>query len=152
MAIEQSVLANNQNTRERLETLVTRLTDEELGRPLGDGRTIATILGHVAFWDQRTLILLRRWLAGKADPSSSDQEPEDVHWLNDAVHAFHLLIPPRQLAHFARSTAREVDGLVEAVPSDLVRAIQAVGNPISLNRGAHRGEHLDEIERFLTAS
>ena len=151
MAVEQAVLDNNQGTLERLESLVASLDDETLRRPLGDGRTVATILGHMAFWDQRTLILLRRWLTGNAVPSTSDQEPEDPHWLNDAIHAFHLLIPPRQLAHFALSTAREVDGLVEAVPSNLVRAIQAAGNPIGLNRGLHRGEHLDEIESLLNA-
>ncbi len=152
MAVEQTVLANNQRTRERLESIIARLDDEELARTLGDGRTIATILGHMAFWDQRTLILLRRWLEGTTVPSSSDDEPEDIDWINDAAHAFLLLIPSGQLARFAIDTAREIDRLVEEVPSDLVTAIQAAGNPIGLNRGLHRGEHLDEIERFVNAS
>ena len=49
MPVEQSVIANNTATRERLRTLVAHVSDEELARPLGDGRTIASILGHVAF-------------------------------------------------------------------------------------------------------
>ncbi len=114
-------------------------------------RQLHRILGHVASWDRRTLVMLRRWLDGNAVPSPSDAEPEDVDWINDAAHGFLLLIPPRQLAEYALNTAREIDGLVEEVPSDLVTAIRAAGNPIGVDRGAHRGEHLDEIEGFLNA-
>ncbi len=60
MSVDPSVIAENTATRERLRALVPRIDDEELARPLGDGRTIATILGHVAFWDQRVLVLLER--------------------------------------------------------------------------------------------
>jgi hypothetical protein len=142
MSVEQEILRSNRETRERLEALVARLDDEGLARSPGDGRTVATILGHIAFWDQRTLILLR--------PSPADEEPEDVDWLNDAAQAFLLLVPPRELARFAVETAREVDGVVEGVPAELVRAIEEAGNPITLDRGNHRGEHLDELEAFLS--
>jgi hypothetical protein len=149
MGVEQRVLTSNRETRERLESLVARLEDEEFTRTLGDGRTVATILGHIAFWDQRTLILLRRWLEGDSTPSPADVEPEDVDWINDAAEGFLLLVPPRELARFTLETAREVDGVVEGVPAELVAAIEAAGHPISLDRGNHRGEHLDELEAFL---
>jgi hypothetical protein len=152
MGIEQRVLASNRETRERLESLVAHLEDEEFARTLGDGRTVATILGHIAFWDQRTLILLRRWLEGDSAPSPADAEPEDVDWINDAVQGFLLLVPPRELARFTVETAREVDRVVEGVTAELVVAIGAAGHPISLDRGNHRGEHLDELEMVLDAS
>jgi hypothetical protein len=152
MDVERGVLASNRETRERLESLVARLDDDELARSAGDGRTIATILGHIAFWDQRTLILLRRWLEGGSTPSPADDEPEDIDWINDAAHGFLLLVPPRELARFALETAREVDGVVEGIPSELVAAIESAGSPINLDRGNHRGEHLDELEAFLGAS
>ncbi len=72
-----------------------------------------------------------------------------MHWLNDAVQAFFLAMTPRVLAQLALRTAEEVDRQVEHVAPELVAAIQAAGDPISLARFSHRGEHLDEIEYLL---
>ena len=72
MSVDSSVIIKNTATRERLQALLAHIDDEELARPLGDGRTIATILGHVAFWDQRILVLLERWSRGDVQPSPAD--------------------------------------------------------------------------------
>ncbi|HYN88416.1 MAG TPA: DinB family protein [Ardenticatenaceae bacterium] len=152
MSLDQSVIAENNATRERLRALVARLSDEALARPLGDGRTIATILGHIAFWDRRVLVLLDHWTRGDAQPSPADAEPEDVDWINDAVQGFLLAMSPRDLAQFALRTAEEVDSQVARVSPELVAAIRAVGEPIALARFYHRGEHLDEIEQLLNES
>ena len=149
MSVDQSVIDQNTATRERLRAVVVRVGDAELARPLGDGRTIATILGHVAFWDQRVLVLLERWRRGDAHPTPADAEPEDVDWINDATHTFLLAIPPRELAQLALRTAEEVDRQVEHVSPELVAAIHNAGDPIGLARFYHRGEHLDEIEQLL---
>ncbi len=149
MFVDSVVIATNTATRERLRAVLARIDDEELARPLGDGRTIATILGHVAFWDQRILVLLERWSRGDVQPSSADTEPEDVDWINDAAQTFFLAMAPRALAHLALQTAEQVDHQVEHVSPELVAAIHAAGEPISLARFHHRGEHLDEIESLL---
>ena len=149
MPVDHAMIANNTATRERLRALVARVSDEELAQPLGDGRTIASILGHVAFWDRRVLVLVERWTRGDAQPSPADTEPEDVDWINDAADGFFLQMTPRDLAHFALRTAEDVDRQVERVTPELVAAIRAAGEPISLARFHHRGEHLDEIERLL---
>ena len=149
MSVDQSVIAQNTATRERLRALVARVSDAELARPLDDGRTIASILGHVAFWDRRVLVLLERWTRGDTQPAPADAEPEDVDWINDAAHAFLLAITPRELAELALRTAEEVDRQVERVSPELVAAIRAAGEPIGLGRFHHRGEHLDEIEQLL---
>jgi uncharacterized damage-inducible protein DinB len=148
MALDPSVIAENTATRERLRAVLAHIDDEDLARPLGDGRTIATILGHVAFWDQRILVLLEHW-SRDMPPSPADSEPEDVDWINDAAQPFFLAMAPRVLADLALHTAEQVDHQVEQVSPDLVAAIQAAGDPISLARFDHRGEHLDEIERLL---
>lgn len=152
MSAEPSVIAENTATRERLRALLAHINDEELARPFGDGRTIATILGHIAFWDQRILVLLERWSRGDVQPSPADTEPENVDWINDAAQPFFLAMPPRVLAQLALHTAEQVDHQVEHVSPGLVAAIYAAGDPISLARFSHRDEHLDEIERLLQMS
>ncbi len=151
MSVDPSVIAENTATRERLRALLAHIDDDELARPHGDGRTIATILGHVAFWDQRILVLLEQWSRGDVQPSPADCEPENVDWINDAAQPFFLAMAPRDLAHLALRTAEEVDRQVERVAPELVAAIRAAGDPISLARFHHRGEHLDEIEHLLNA-
>ncbi len=152
MSVDQAVIAQNTATRERLRALVARLSDAELAHPIGDGRTIASILGHVAFWDRRVLVLLERWTRGDVHPSPADAEPDDVDWINDAAQAFLLAIPPRELAQLALQTAEDVDRQVERLAPELVAAIRTAGEPISLARFHHRGEHLDELEQLRTGS
>ena len=57
--MDRPFVADNAQERERLISLVARLTDEELSLPLGNGWTIAVALAHLAFWDQRSLFLMR---------------------------------------------------------------------------------------------
>jgi hypothetical protein len=59
--MDRPFVAENTKERERLISLVGRLTDEELGLPLGDDWTIAVALAHLSFWDQRSLFLMRKW-------------------------------------------------------------------------------------------
>jgi hypothetical protein len=53
--MERPFVAENAKERERLRSLVERLTDKELSLPLGNGWTIAVALAHLSFWDQRIL-------------------------------------------------------------------------------------------------
>jgi DinB family protein len=147
MAHALSYVAENDAQRERLRALVERLTDAELARPLPAGWTIASVLGHLAFWDQRALVLLERWEQSGVAPRSADEA--DVDWINDAAKPLCLALPPRAAAHVALATAEAVDRKVEALRPDLARAATAPGSPVSLVRAEHRREHLDEIERAL---
>jgi len=149
MAVDRSYIAQNADQRDRLRALVDRLTDEELRRPLSAGWTVAGVLAHVAFWDQRVLVLLERWErdgSGSAPPAIN---PGDIDWINDTAKALCLALPPRVAAELALATAEAVDRKVAALPDHLVAANAAAGAPINLLRAAHRREHLDEIERAL---
>ena len=55
----------NKAELEHLRKVVDRLTDEQIARPAGgDGWTVGALLGHIAFWDQRAIVLMERWKAG----------------------------------------------------------------------------------------
>jgi len=150
MAGDRSYIVHNNAERERLRALVDRLSDEELSRRLSVGWTIAGVLAHLAFWDQRILVLIERWERGGPGSAPRPINREDVDWINDAVKALCLALPPRAAARLAIATAETVDRKLEALSSDLIAANVAAGNPINLLRAEHRREHLDEIERALT--
>lgn len=149
MAVDRSYIVHNKAERERLRALVDRLSDAELSRRLSAGWTIAGVLAHLAFWDQRILVLVERWERGGPGSAPRPINREDVDWINDAAKALCLALPPRAAARLAIATAEAVDQKVEALSADLIAENAAAGNPINLLRAEHRREHLDEIERAL---
>jgi hypothetical protein len=150
MAGDRAHVAENDAERERLRSLVARLSNDELSRPLPAGWTVAAMLAHIGFWDARAIALLDKWGRGVA-PSAADYEPEDVDWLNDAAKPLCLALPPRDAAQLALRLAEEADGNVAALSDEQLAAIRAAGSPFNLSRAAHRKEHLDDIERALNA-
>src|SRR5256714_15527645 len=58
MAPDRSYIAENDRERRRLEALVGKLDDAALGRPMPDGWTVAGVLAHLAFWDQRIVTFI----------------------------------------------------------------------------------------------
>jgi hypothetical protein len=146
MAVDRSYVAKNDVERARLTRFVDKCSDADLARALPAGWTVAAVLGHVAFWDQRILTLIDAWDRGTA-PSSI--RGEDVDWTNDAGKPFLLALPPRKLAQMAVAIADAVDRRVAGLSDDRVAKNAAAGSPLSLDRAAHRKEHLDEIERVL---
>src|SRR5262249_22619036 len=80
---DRSHVAQNDAERQRLSALVARLSDQELARPLPAGWTVATVLGHVAFWDQRVIEIIAAWRrAGVGAPLPALAEA-NVDWIND---------------------------------------------------------------------
>ena len=151
LSAERPYVAVNDAERERLRSLVTGLSDEELRRGMPAGWTVAGVLAHIGFWDARILYLLDRWEGG-TDPSEVDHEPEDVDWVNDSAKPLCLALPPRDAARLALRLAEETDRRVEALDEKMLAKIEAGGNPINLSRAEHRKEHLDEVEHALRRS
>jgi len=58
MSTDRTYVIQNDAERIRLRSLVARLSDADLARPMPAGWTVAAILAHLAFWDQRILVLL----------------------------------------------------------------------------------------------
>jgi len=144
-----SYIDANAKGRERLWTLVNELTDKELTLQAGDGWTIAAMLAHLAFWDYRVLVLIRRWKQVGIGPS-----PIDIDGVNDAMKPLCLAIPPREAARLAVNAAEAVDAELANLPEDLKSGIHRLvqEGKFRLNRSIHRNEHLDQIERILAES
>ncbi len=145
--MDRPYVAENTKERERLSALVRRLTDEELSLPLGDGWTIAVGLAHLSFWDQRSLILVRKWKkSGVVEPS-----PIDIDVTNDSLLSIWLAIPPRAAANLAVSSAEEIDRELEEASSELIAKIESLGEKFRLYRSIHRKLHVDQIVNLLNS-
>ena len=143
--MERPFIAENTKERERLISLVERLTDEELSLPLGDDWTVAVALAHLAFWDQRSLFLLRKWKkTGVAEPS-----PIDIDVTNDSLLSTWLTLPPRAAANLAVTSAEEIDRELEASPAELIAKIEILGEKYRLYRSIHRKLHVDQIVNLI---
>lgn len=70
-------VAENDAERERLRSLVTRMSDEELSRPMPEGWTVAAVLAHVGFWDARAIYFLDKW-GPSGEPSTYEAEDTDA--------------------------------------------------------------------------
>jgi hypothetical protein len=149
MAADRSHVAENDAQRERLRSLVARMSDEELRRPMPAGWTVAAQLAHVGFWDARAIFALGKWGQG-IEPSPGDYEPEDVAWINDSAKPLCLALPPREAAQLALRLADEADRKIAALSDEMAAKIRVVG-PFNISRAEHRREHLDDIERALRA-
>ena len=144
MSADRSYVAKNDAERARLKALVARASDADLAKPMPAGWTVAGVLGHLAFWDQRILTLLEAWeRTGVAPPL---ENAADVDWINDAGKPFLLALPPRKAAEMAVAIAEAVDKKVAQLSGDLVARNVKAGTPLNLSRADHRKEHLDEIE------
>jgi hypothetical protein len=142
----RAYVEENEKQRERLRGLVALLTDQDLASPLYEGWTLAAILAHMAFWDYRALLLLRKWKQEGVNPS-----PADVHLLNDAMRSLLNAIPPRRAAEFAVEAAVAVDTEIENLDPGLLSQIEVNPSVLRLDRGHHRRAHIDQIESALKA-
>ncbi|MBA2265872.1 MAG: DinB family protein [Chloroflexi bacterium] len=148
MADDRSYIDANTRERERMRTLVEGLDDDVLTAPVNEYWTVAGVLGHVAYWDIRVLVLAERidrgepWAPGDAEP--------DGDWLNDSTRPLIHAIAPREAAQFALRIAEQCDALVAELPLDRMLPRDS-DSPIWPGRSDHRAEHLDEIEVALRA-
>lgn len=142
--MDRPFIVENQNERERLRKLIEQISDHELNRPIWGGWTIAAALAHLAFWDQRALVLMKKWKEKGVSSSPSD---DDV--TNDSILPLCLAIPPRAAARLAVSAAEAIDLELENASDDFLRDIGKLGERFRLYRSDHRKVHLDQIEGLL---
>jgi hypothetical protein len=147
---QDAYVERNRTELERLRALVTGLSDDELARPVNESWSVAGVLGHITFWDGRALFLVEKLLRGEPF-TSSDEEPEDVDWINDAARPLIHAIPPRQAADLALSVAEAIDERLASLDPELLRKTWPSDqtSPLNASRADHRSEHLDEIEASL---
>jgi uncharacterized damage-inducible protein DinB len=146
MTDDRPYIGANRHQLDRLRALVERLDDATLSSLVNEFWTVAGVLGHMAYWDSRFMVLADKvdrgepWVPGDAEP--------DGDWLNDSTRPLIHAIAPRAAAELAVRTAEECDALAARLPLDRLWPDDP-DSPINPARGEHRGEHLDEIEAVL---
>ena len=134
----------NEKARNKLVSLANNITDTDLSKDAGGGWTLGVIFAHIAFWDQRTIILLRRWKKTVVSTSLVD-----IEVINESLTPFLNAIPPRIAVSIALSTAETLSREIESLNDELVNAIDALGDKMRLNRYIHWQMHIEQIERII---
>ena len=138
----------NAESRRRLAELTRRLSAEDLARSTDYGWTVAALLAHLAFWDQRVLVILKRWREEGFDPS-----PIDAMAVNDSLRVICHALEPRTAIDLCLTSAEAVDAALEALTPELTRQMEehaaAAQTQFRMNRALHRDGHLDDIEKLL---
>jgi uncharacterized damage-inducible protein DinB len=149
MATDRTYVQTNREALDRLRALVERASDEDLARPMGDGWTVAGVLGHMAFWDLRIVTALERWGPDGSGPFPTYHD-DAVDWINDAAKPIISALEPQAAARVAIEAATAADGAVANMSDELLEKNAATGGYINQDRADHRLEHLDEIEARLS--
>lgn len=144
--MESSYVDRNRASQERLRALVGRLSDDELMRELPDGWSVADTLAHLAFYDRRAAILLRRFADEGVFAS-----PYDYDTINEALPHLTRRIPPRAVAAEVLAAAEAADEAAARTPEALLSEIRNMGQ-VKLDRSEHRESHLGDIEALLGTS
>lgn len=134
----------NEQSRQRLQAVIERLSDAQLSTPMSNDWTPAAYLAHVAFFDRRALELARRFTSA----NEVRESPIDVHVINDALLPQWRLIDPRAAVQEAVAAAEATDAAIAGLAPDVVERVQAL-DAFALNRANHRNLHLDEIEALF---
>lgn len=145
--MDRSFVQENARELARLKALVTGLSDRQLAVMVNEYWSVAGVLGHMAFWDGRQLFLAGKLSRGEPFTSSED-EPENVDWINDSTRPLIHAVAPRAMAELAAAIAEETDELVASLPLEVVTRLDEQ-SPVNPARWHHRREHLDEIEAAL---
>jgi hypothetical protein len=61
----------------------------------------------MAFWDQRSALLLERWQRDGVTPPPDDEA--NIDWINDATKPLFLAVVPRRAAEIAIASAEAAD-------------------------------------------
>jgi hypothetical protein len=148
--MDRGYIERNEASMTRLRMLLARLTDEDLGRRVGDW-TVAMSLAHVAFWDRLGHL---RWLetvaSGRDLPVSVGVPLQDL--INDtSLDLWSRSLDVAGIRLFVVEAAEAFDAHVAALPDHLVEAVQAAELPRMLDRSIHRLGHLEPIEAAFPA-
>jgi hypothetical protein len=134
----------NDVSRQKLETFISSLSAQDFTKTNAHGWTVAALLAHLAFWDQRMLVLLRRW-----QQQGVDESPVDPDMINDSLRPLCLSLEPRTAVDLCVASAQETDAALAAISPDLYEAIRSSSNHYRFDRSLHRNDHLGEIARTL---
>ena len=139
--------AKNAEWRGKLLALTDRVADADMARAVGgNGWTIGGLLGHLAFWDQRALVLLQKWIKEGITSSAID-----IDVVNESMRQFLSAVPPAEVRRLVKETAMAIDAAIAGLEPGFLARVEADGKPVRLDRGAHREHHMAQIQKALGA-
>jgi hypothetical protein len=144
MSVDRSFIEANRRSLDRIRMFVEAATDDDLRTEMPAGWTVAAVLGHLAFWDQRVQVVLDMSEEGMRPPPYDEAS---VDWINDTAKRFLLAIEPRAIARLAVDIATRTDERVAHLSDELRE--EATQLWFTERRCDDRNEHLDEIEQAL---
>jgi hypothetical protein len=147
MPTDRSYVEANRASLERMRAFVDGATDDDLRTPMPAGWTVAAVLGHLAFWDQRVNVVLDMVEEGVKPPPYDEGS---VDWINDTGKRFLLAMEPREVARLAVQIAEATDDRIARLPDDELE--EATSLWFTQERWRDRTEHLDEIEQALAGA
>ena len=139
---------HGQHNREGLERLrrLTSLSDAELAKDTGDGWTVATVLGHMAFFDR---LLLLRWDTYEKDWVFAELTPNHFDLINYAGAGDWSSLPPRNAAARCIEAAERAVERIDALPEGAVAVARETNRLALLERMLHWYPHLEQIQSAI---
>jgi hypothetical protein len=138
------LIEENAASRQKLAALANGLSDEDLSLTTSYGWSVAALFGHLAWWDQRVLVLLRRWKEHGLDDS-----PVDSQMINDALRPLCHALDPRTAVSLCLASAEETDAEIAGTTEDLIAEIEASPTHFRFNRALHRYDHIKDVEALI---
>ena len=142
--MSHTFIAENKASRARLKLLADRLTKEDLTLVTPYGWTIGALFAHMAWWDQRVLVLVRRWNARGVDESPVDSEA-----INDALRPLCHAMNPDTAVQLCLETAEQTDAELASLSAELQARIESSPNHFRFDRSLHRNDHIHDIESLV---
>ncbi len=138
----------NADSRREIEAFAASLPDMVFGREIGDGWTVGTIFGHIAFWEG---YVVERWrhaqTHGLPTPIALPEELPD--FINNSSAPLWRAIPGREAVARALAAADAANALIAGLPDSSLDAAFAEGKPRLVDRSLHRRDHIEQIRRAL---
>ena len=147
MSVDRSFIEANRRSLDRMRMFVEAASDDDLRTEMPAGWTVAAVLGHLAFWDQRVQVVLDMSDEGVKPPPYDEGS---VDWINDTAKRFLLAMEPRALARLAIEIATRTDERVAHLSGELLD--EATQLWFTERRCDDRNEHLDEIQQALAGT
>jgi hypothetical protein len=136
---------HNHEGLERLRRLAS-LSDAELAKDTGDGWTVTTVLGHMAFFDR---MLLLRWDTFKKDGVFAEMTPNHFDMINFAGAGDWSSRPPREAATNCIEAAERAVERIDGLPEAAVSVALETNRVALLERTLHWYPHLEQIESAI---
>ena len=139
---------HGERNREGLERLrrLASISDGELAKDAGDGWNVATVLGHMAFFDR---MLLLRWDTFEKEGFFAELTPNHFDLINYAGAGDWSGLPPGQAVARCIAAAERAVARIDTLSEATVTAALEANRVALVDRMLHWYPHLDQVESAI---